>query len=118
MANIRLLEGDLEQPVSESDFLQLMLERPGSKRWHSISYIQNCIVTPNTSPGLLRCNYTAPYDQQTPQNPIKYSLHEYGSDQELRAHDSCQFARKLCTIIGYYLSRVHHIVPLFVVDGL
>ena len=96
--------------LSENEFLQLMMERAGSKQWHEMLYIQNYIVTPNAIAETLIYKYTAPIDLNAPHSEIRCSIKQFESDDLLKNNDIYRYAQKICTIIGYYLSRVHALV--------
>ncbi len=96
--------------LSENEFMQMMMERAGSKQWQEILYIQNYIVTPGAMAEPLIYKYTAPADSDNPGGEIRYSIRKFEEDDILKRNDIYRYAQKLCTIVGYYLSRVYSAV--------
>ncbi len=99
--------------LTESEFVELMMDRPGSKQWAAVHYIQNYIVASAEVLAIpVPYEYEAPYDRSNKKAMIRYHVSDFKADSELKTGNSLEFARKICTVIGYYLSKIHHTVSL------
>jgi len=114
MANVRFRGKETALSLSQNEFMTMMMERAGSKQWEEIIYIQNCVVTPKGTAESLIYKYTAPVDFDNPNAEIKYSIADFEEDNFLKQNDIYRFAQKQCTIIGYYLAKIHGIVYFFI----
>ena len=96
--------------LADHEFMQMMMDRPGSKQWDEILYIQNYIVTPKSVAETLIFKFTAPANLNNPSGPIMYSLRDFESDEFLKINNIYRYAHKICMIIGYYLSKINGLV--------
>ena len=115
MAIIRFKSNTEEKLLNDSEFLKLMIMRPGSPEWKEIDTIQGCIL--NKRGGLAESivfKYYAPLNMSKPQTGIEYSIKSMESDEALKqSGNSNRYALKICTIIGYYLAKIYQIVFSF-----
>jgi hypothetical protein len=107
MAIVRYNNKQIHNLLSEDDFKDLMMKGP--EEHDEILSIQNSIVTPNYQTEMIVFQYVAPFNEKNPIAPINYSLSNFESDNTLKACNSLEYARKLCTIMGKHISEMHNI---------
>eukprot|EP00826_Nyctotherus_ovalis_P008209 TRINITY_DN12119_c0_g1_i2.p1 TRINITY_DN12119_c0_g1~~TRINITY_DN12119_c0_g1_i2.p1 ORF type:complete len:199 (-),score=38.38 TRINITY_DN12119_c0_g1_i2:916-1512(-) len=105
MVNVRYHGQDQPKSLSQVEFTKLMMQRPSSKVWNDISYIQNYVTISRFLPENFIYSYYAPVDKENPKLTIDYSAVEGESEGGLNAQ-----ALKLCNTIGGYISKMHGIV--------
>ncbi len=96
--------------MSENELMLLMMERPGSKQWDNMHYLQNYIVTHKSLAEQLIHKYIAPIDFAKPEAEIRYTLRQFEADEVLKATNIYRYAEKICSVIGYYMAKVHMVV--------
>ena len=111
MAIIHFKEKEATRILNENEFMKLMMVRPGSKQWKTIDYIQGYIPCTKTTMNIVQYQYSAPINEENPKEAIQYSLKAFENDD---LHDVQKRAKKICTLIGYYLSKEHNIVSKYI----
>ena len=104
MVNIKYVQNDECGFLSQAEFLEMMMKRPGSEIWQNISYIQNYIVTSSLMPEIFLHSYIAPLNPNYPTFKIRYSL------PKTIATNNNEKADQICNIIGCYLSQLYGLV--------
>lgn len=110
MVNVRFKTG--KSSLSQGKFTELMLERPSSRMWKEILYIQNYIVMSNVMPEVVNYVYIAPLSVSEPKEKIKYFFEDDGSNRSVTVR-----IQKLCTDLAHYLSKYRLIVRALMMLG-
>lgn len=105
MAKVEKINPENSTFITQRQFEDIMMERPSSKIWEDMVYIQNCVVVSCFVPENFIYNYNAPINQENPAAEIIYK-----TKSEPHENSDNSKACKICNEIGYYMSKVHKIV--------
>jgi len=89
--------------LAKTEFAEFMLERSSSDQWQKIEYIQSYILNKYG----LSSPFTYKYESILRDYNAKSMI--FDSDESLKKDNPMEYAKKLCTVLSYYLLKVHSI---------
>ena len=112
MANVRYRNKNIENLLSQKEFIELMMERSSSDIWKNVLFIQSYVEITTFIPKTFIYTYNAPIDIENPKDAILYLEN---TEQNTTNFDTK--AQNICNIIGEYVARTHGIVSLLINIG-